>query len=180
MPVRRTLTTGLLALSTFVACAASVKPDTTHIPEIQGTTFAGTEVELPQALAGKVGVLVIGFTRGSQDNARSWGELLARRYPQDSKVAYYELPVLAAVPTLLRGWVVGRIRQSVAEPFRAHFLPVLDHAAQWKQIACGPVTDSACVLVVDDSGNVRWRYQGAADGSAFAELQRQVDLVRPS
>lgn len=172
------LITGLLYLSVATACGADASR-TARIPALQGTTFAGTRVELPQALAGKVGVLVLGFTRESQDNARTWGKLLAGRYPEDSGVAYYELPVVASVPTLLRGWVVGRIRQSVAEPARAHFLPVLDHAAQWKRIACGESNDTACVLVVDGSGTVRWRYQGAADASAFAELQRQVNRVRP-
>ncbi len=179
MTLRRTLMMGLVYVSMVAACASLGMSQAAYIPTLQGTTFAGNEVRLPQAFAGKAGVLIVAFTRESQENARAWGKLLAQRYPDDSRVAYYELPVVASVPALLRGWVIGRIRESVAEPTRAHFLPVLDHAAQWKQITGGKASDTACVLVVDASGAVRWHYQGPADAPAFAELQLQVDRVLP-
>ena len=44
----------------------------THIPATHGTTLTGTAVALPEALKGKVGVLVVGFSHASQGEVGSW------------------------------------------------------------------------------------------------------------
>lgn len=170
---------GLIWLVANAACLAADAP-AVRIPHLQGTTFAGERVELPQAFSGRTGILVIGFTRGSQSSAKVWGSWLFQRYETDHHVAFYELPVVAEVPALLRNWVLDRIRGDVSAPARTHFLPVLDNAAQWKVAAGATQNGTACVLVVDATGFVRWRYQGTASPAAIAELQRQVELVERS
>lgn len=178
MALSKSLPLLVFALATIPLWARGADaPTPPHIPPLHGTTFAGTEVTLPQAFSGKVGILVVGFTRASQVSARSWGTRLAERYPAGSRVVYYEMPVLADVPGWLRGWVLGRIRQSVGASARDHFLPVLDHAAEWKRAAGDTSPDSAVILVVDDQGVVRWRNQGAAGDSVFQQMEQQVSLL---
>ena len=86
------------------------------IPELHGTTFSGQAVSLPEAFRGKVGILVIGFSQGSREAVTVWGTKLAADYLDSPSVAYYEIPVLASVPKLIRGFT----RQSWwSRPFRA-------------------------------------------------------------
>lgn len=153
-------------------------PALARIPALDGTTFAGVRVSLPAALKDKVGVLVIGFSRGSQQSARVWGERLAQRYPDSSGVVFYEMPVVADVPSLLRGWVLSRIRQNISAPARPHFLPVLDHAAEWKQAVGAGATSDTSVLLVDAHGEVRWRAYGSVSDASFAELEEQVRRIQ--
>ena len=166
------------ASASCVTAQSKDSPARVQIPALQGATFAGTPVNLPAALQGRIGILVIGFSRSSQESARAWGQRLDQRYPAGSSVVYYEMPVLAGVPALLRGWVSSRIRQSIAAPARDHFLPVLDHEAEWKQAAGSISIDNSSVLVVDAHGAIRWRCQGTPNDAAFAELEHQVALLQ--
>lgn len=164
----------LLALVVQTAAAQTAPVADARIPALFGTTFAGAPISFPDALRGRVSVLVIGFSRESQASAEDWGKRLAATYQKPSGVMYYELPVVADVPSLLRNWVIGRIRHSVSEAARTHFVPVIDGEAAWKLAAGANSGAYACVLVVDKQAAVRWRYQGAVSESAFAELERQA------
>ena len=176
LPLRKIAPALVLLFVTWNGWAAGdgVGPPLAHIPSLRGTTFAGTLVVLPEALKGKVGVLVMGFSRSSQDSARAWGKRLAERYPAGSGVVYYEMPVVAGVPSLLREWVLGRIRQSVSVSAREHFLPIFDHEAEWKQATHEVSGKEVTVLVVDSLGGVRWRHQGTLSETAFCELEQQI------
>ena len=175
----RTVISLLLAFAVQCAGAQANDARAAVLPPLEGTSFAGSPVKFPDALRGRVNVLVIGFARDSQESAQAWGKALAAHYPADSGVMYYELPVVADVPSLLRNWVIGRIRHSISVAARPHFVPVIDDEAAWKQAAgAGPESD-ACVLVVDGQGSVRWHYQGASSAEKFAELERAVSGLQP-
>ena len=51
-----------------------------QIPVAHGTSLAGTAVVLPDALKGKVGVLVLGFSHASQEQVANWGRLITADY----------------------------------------------------------------------------------------------------
>jgi hypothetical protein len=149
------------------------------IPEVHGTTFAGETVALPDALRGKVGVLIVGFSQASRTEASDWGHKFADDPQRPAGLAYYEMPVLESVPRLLRGFVLKRIKESVSQRGQAHFLPVLEHEAEWKQVAGYSKPDDAYLLVVDGTGVVRWRTEGPLTDAAYAEVKRQAALVKP-
>ena len=66
------------------------------IPAMRGTTFTGEAVALPDALYGKVGVLIVGFSQGSRREVADWGHKLADDAERPVETgSYYEMPVLA-------------------------------------------------------------------------------------
>src|SRR5215469_15598658 len=73
-----------------------------RIPVTHGTSFAGTAVNLPGDLRGKVGVLVIGFSKSSGDVSKVWGQHLASTYENSHDVMYYQMPELESAPKLVR------------------------------------------------------------------------------
>jgi hypothetical protein len=93
-------------------------------------------------------------------------------------VAYYEMPVLASVPKLLRGFVEGRIKASVSDRGRVHFLPVMEDEPAWRTIAHYSKADDPYVLVVDEYGAVRWQTQGGPTDASYTALKEQVEAVR--
>ena len=164
-----------------LACGASGlygQTATTRIPLTYGTLLSGEKFDLPEALKGKVGVLVLGFSRASGDAVAEWGKKLFRDYNGSTAVSYYDLSILEAVPGILRGYVVKKISESVPTVARSHFLPVLDHEKEWKAAAGYKPSDDVYVLVVDGAGVVRARVSGVASDSNFAEVKRQVNAVR--
>lgn len=148
-----------------------------NIPAVHGTSLTGAPVELPGVLAGKVGVLVVGFSKDSRDPVAAWGRRLAGAYKGSPVVLYYEMPMLAEVPRLLRGVVVRSMKKEVPERAQPRFVPITEDEARWKSLAGYEKGDEAYVLVVDGGGVVRWRGHGAADDVAFAEVLKQVQTA---
>ena len=102
------LAAALLTMTVGASCDAQGK-----IPALHGTVLSGEKVDLPEALRGKAGVLVLGFSKASRNEVAGWGRRLALDYRDSDTVIYFEMPMLAGVPRMLRGWVTGKIKEDV-------------------------------------------------------------------
>ena len=141
------------------------------IPALHGTVLTGAKVDLPESLSGKAGVLVVGFSESSRAEVTAWGHRLAEDYRDSQSVVYYEMPVLAGVPKLLRGWVLKKVSEGVPDRARSRCLPVLDHEPEWKRAAGFTHDEDAYVIVVDSTGTVLWRTEGQMTEARFAEVK---------
>lgn len=148
------------------------------VPAVRGTTLAGGKVALPEDLKGKTGVLIVGFSKGASAEAAAWGKRLAGDKAHSGDLVYYEVAMLEGVPRLLRGIVLKQIKSSVSEAGQAHFLPVYEHQAEWKAAAGYTRPDDAYVLVVDGTGAVRARIQGAPTDVAYVQLLQGIQPRR--
>ena len=125
-------------------------------------------------LQGKAGVLILGFSRESRDQAAAWGKRLASDFGDSSQVVYYELPMLEDVPRLLRGVVLRAIVKDVSERGKPHFVPLTGNETQWKAITHFTEEKDAYVLVVDGSGAVRWQVEGEPTDEHYRTMQRAI------
>ena len=83
------------------------------VPKSQGTTLVGTSVGLPDAVHGKVGVLVVGFSKSSQGQVAAWGRRLSADFNQSPSVVYFEVPMLAGAPKIIRRMIVHQMGSTV-------------------------------------------------------------------
>ncbi len=159
----------------------SAQNASTTIPRLSGTTFSGAAVRLPADLRGHSGILVVGFSQGSRDAVTLWGKRLANDYYSSPTVLYYELPILASVPKFLRGFVEGRIRSSVSDRGKSHFLPITEDESAWRALAQYDAAqpDAPYVLLVDSEGRVRWRTNTPPTDATYDALQHQLGLLKP-
>jgi hypothetical protein len=172
--VRAYLLVGIL----LATAGAETQGTEAQIPALHGTVLSGAKVDLPEALKGKAGVLVLGFSEASRNQVAVWGRRLAGDYRESQSVVYYEMPMLESAPRFLRGYILRKIGESVPEPAKARFLPVVDHEAEWKKLAGYAKADDAYVLVVDGEGNVRWKTSGAVDEERYAAVKRELERIR--
>jgi|SRR5579871_718073 len=168
----------VLAMALLGGGLAVAQSQSSRIPVTHGTTLAGTQVTLPDDLRGRVGVLVLGFSKSSGDVCKGWGQRLAASYPAPSVVMYYQMPVLESVPKLIRGMVVKSIRSGVPESELVHFMPMFAGESEWRKIARYANADDAYVLVVDGDGQVRWQTSGKVTDAGFGALKEQVAALR--
>jgi hypothetical protein len=147
------------------------------VPKSHGTTLSGAAVSFPDALKGKFGVLVVGFSHASQEQVASWGRLLEADYGQSPKVTYFEIPMLAGAPKLLRGMIVKSMTKSVPGPERPHFLPMTEGEPAWRAVAHYNKPDDAYVMIVDENGTVRWQTEGEATDAAYADFKKNLATV---
>jgi len=165
--------TVFLALGATLACAAGRAQNT--IPGSRGTTLSGVQVAFPDALKGKLNVLVVGFSHASQQQVGDWGRLIAAQYGQAPGLGYYEVPILAAAPRMLRGMIVKSMASSVPYDEKPHFLPLMEDESAWRAVAHYDKSDDAYVLLVDGAGKVLWQTEGDATDMAWASFRKTLD-----
>lgn len=158
-----------------MAASALCEDASANIPVAHGTTLDGTPVVLPDALKGKVGVLVVGFSHASQGQVMNWGRLIEADYGKTPGFAYYEIPMLGGAPKMLRGMIVKSMAKSVPGPEKTHFLPLTEDDSPWRKVAHYDRSDDAYLLLVDADGVVRWQTEGDATDAAYASLKKQLD-----
>ena len=141
-------------LLSFVALLISaVAQEGARMPAIEGESFAGQHVVLPDAAAGKVAVLVFGFTKASKSPTTAWANKLLADFGTHSEFVLYQLPVLEDVPRFVRGMVISGIKKGVPEDKRDHFVPILQKEAELKTLVHYNQADDAYVVVLSRSGN---------------------------
>jgi hypothetical protein len=172
LPTSLAITLAASLCSFAQAPAASQAP--AAIPASRGTTLSGATIVLPDALKGKVGVLVVGFTRPSQAPIQAWGKRLAVDYPPSTGVVYFEIPMLASAPRLLHGIIAGQMKWGVSAAEQAHFLPLTDNEQAWLAVAHYAKPDDAYVLLIAGDGSVRWQTEGPVTDTNFAELKHKI------
>jgi hypothetical protein len=162
----------------LLAVCACAPAGAQQIPPVHATALSGDRIDLPEAFRGRAAVLVLGFSQASRDQVTAWGKRLAADYRESNSIVYFEMPILESVPRLLRGWVTKKMGESVPDRARATFLPVSDHEAEWKAAANFNKAGDAYVLVVDKTGAVRGRVEGAANDASYAEMKRLLETAR--
>jgi len=163
------------AIAVLAVCPPSgAQSPVATIPASRGTTLTGALVVLPDAVKGKVGVLVVGFTKDSKGPIEAWGRRLAADYPDASSVVYYEMPVLASAPALVRVTIEEQMKMSLSTAEREHFLPVTQNEAGWLAAVPYVKGDDAYVLLIGGDGAVRWQTRGPVTDAKYAELKGKI------
>ncbi|HEY0758291.1 MAG TPA: hypothetical protein VGD59_03445 [Acidisarcina sp.] len=159
-----------LLLASFVAGAQK-------IPETNASTLAGNVVHLPLDLRGKIGVLVLGFSKKSSEQCHSWDEGISRDFGSNAHTAYYQMPVLEDVPGLIRSMVIHSMRSDIPAATQVRFVPLLRNELEWKSVAEFGPGDDAYVLIVNDAGEVKWRGHGPLTPASYATFKSTLTAM---
>lgn len=146
-----------------------------QFPRLQEENLAGQQVVLPDAAAGKVAVLVFGFSHASQTPTGAWTKQIRGDFGKSVGVVLYQLPVLEEAPGFIRGMIVSSMKKGVPEDQRACFVPVMHHEAELKKLVGYKEPDDAYVVVLDRNENVAFQTHGATPGLDYAQLRAKVD-----
>jgi hypothetical protein len=161
--------TGILAMLLAVSLAGE------QFPRVEGENLLGQTMTLPDVAAGHAAVVVIGFTRASQNQTKSWAASVREELPT------YSVAVLEDAPKLVRGMAVHGMKGGVPENQRDHFIVIYHNEKELKQAAGFDHPDDAYVLLLDKDGAIHWRFHGAVTDAALQELESQATaLVQPA
>ncbi len=155
---------------------SAVAQDISRMPAIEGESFAGQHIVLPDAAAGKVAVLVFGFTKASKGPTSAWANKLLAEFGTRPEFVLYQLPVLEDVPRFVRGIVISGIKKGVPEDKRDHFVPILQKEAELKRFVRYNAADDAYVVVLSRSGETLAVSHGSGPGDAsYAQVRSTTD-----
>ncbi|MHB8420702.1 MAG: hypothetical protein ACYDCL_21730 [Myxococcales bacterium] len=171
----------LAAAALALECVAAAVSPPAAVPRTETESAAGAPVILPEAIRGRVALLIVGFTKASAGGAKAWEAALRERHGADPRVAIERIAVLESVPRLLRGLVRRMARGQEAPERLGSFLLLFNSEAAWKTLAGFEprAADAAYLLVVDRQGLLRWRtHQAATPGGPPAVPEGLEDEVR--
>lgn len=147
------------------------------MPRIEGDSLAGHKVVLPDAVSGKVAVLVFGFTKASKGPTAEWADKILSEFGSRPGFELYQLPVLEDVPRLIRGMVISGIKKGVKENLRDHFVPVLQGEAELKKLVGYKEPDDAYLVIVDRSGQIVRQMHGAYSEARYKQVEEEVQRL---
>jgi hypothetical protein len=146
-----------------------------QMPKIEGENFVGERILLPDAAAGKVAILIFGFTKSSRVPTSAWADKLNAVFGARPDFTLYQLPVLEDVPRLLRGMVISGIKKGVAENKREHFVPILRGEAELKKFVHYHEPDDAYLVVLGRTGEILSQIHGSPDDANYARLRAELE-----
>ena len=167
----------VLLAAVTIAMTLPVSAAAQHFPRLQEQNLNGQQVTLPDAASGKVAVLVMGFSKASKTPTEAWAKRIESDFGKTSGFALYQMPVLEAVPKVIRGMVIAGIKKGVPESERANFVPVLHNEDDLKKLVGFKGEDDAYIVVLDRSANVSCQTHGSSVDPGYAELKVKVQAL---
>jgi hypothetical protein len=150
---------------------------TTPMPKIQGENLAAHTVVLPEAVAGKIAILIFGFTKASKVPTSVWADKVQLDIGSRPDLELYQLPVLEDVPRLFRSMVISGIKRGVAENKRDHFVPIVQGEAELKKLVRYREPDDAYLIIVGRGGNIVQQMRGAPTDENYRQVKSAIESM---
>ena len=147
------------------------------MPQIEGESFAGQKIVLPDAAHGKVAVLVFGFTKASKVPTSAWAQKINAEFGIHSGFELYELPVLEDVPRMIRGMVISSIKKGVPENRRSHFVPIVRGESELKKLVNYKEPDDAYLVTLNAGGQIVAQIHGPFSEPAYAQFRTDLQSL---
>ena len=163
-----------LAIALAVAVAVVRAGGADQLPNLRATTLSGTDITLPGETGVAAYILSVGFSHKCDKAMSAWDKRIAATYSTDSRVRYYELPVIQGLLGFVKPLVYYRMRRAVPKPEQSRFAPLYEGEEELKRIVGFSAPNVAYLVVATGSGRVVWTTYEAASDSAFAELRKAV------
>ncbi|MAW59289.1 MAG: hypothetical protein CMJ94_00485 [Planctomycetes bacterium] len=165
----------LLAGGGALSCSSPIpnrNPMGESFPIVVGESLEGEEVRLPEAVAGEVAVLLVGYKQNAQFDIDRW---LLGLLQAGVDARLYELPTIPGlVPTVISGWIDDGMRLGIPkEDWGAVVTFYGDAARPIAELTGTERGRNTRVLVLDQKGQVVW----FADAGYSARLALELNAV---
>lgn len=144
-----------------------------RMPELKGRTLTGRAAVLPQASAGNVTLVAMGFTYKSRVPVEAWADWYRTTIDPTRAVTFFEVPMIGGMATLGRWFINRGMRSGTPVELHDQVITVYGGTGDWKQrlsYSAGH-EDDAYLIVLDRQGVVRWLHHGVFDQSRADELK---------
>ena len=160
----------LLLLFFFAATLTSAQ----SIPAIRAKALDDSEIILPSPGSQQFLILIVGFSQKSGKLCEVWGRQISADYHNDTRIAYFILPVLESAPSLVRPLIVHGMRKGV--PVREHgrFVPLYSNESDWKKLVNFSAPDDAYLIIATPDGHALSQAHGPFSDATYADFKKSV------
>lgn len=143
------------------------------LPRLEGQFLTGREAVLPQASAGKVTLIAMGFTYASRMPVEAWADWYRSAIGARTDVTFFEVPMIGGLGKLGRWFIDRGMRSNTPADLHEHVITVYRDTGDWKRWLSysSDHADDAYLIVLDRNGVVRWLHHGVFDPARSDELK---------
>jgi hypothetical protein len=144
------------------------------LPRLAGKFLTDREVVLPEAAAGKLALLALGFSYNSRFAVEEWTGRFRQEFRSQEGVIFFEIPMLGGLARLARPFIDGGMRKGTPQELHENVITVYGGGGPWKKRTGYRDPDAAYLILIDEAGHVAWLHAGAFQEAAFGELARVI------
>lgn len=147
-------------------------PQLGEFPAIQATSLDGAKLHLPRDFAGQLNLVVISFAREQQQEVDTWIPVAQQIQSAHSNFSYYELPTTSRDNLLYRWWFDAALRSNTTDKtLRSRTLTAYVSKHNFHKTLHIADEKRVVALLVDRTGKVYWRVDGACTDQAKVSLE---------
>jgi len=166
------------------ARAESAKPPALEVgmrlPLLTGEYLTGRKAALPDAAAGKIALLALGFTYNSRFAVEEWTKRFRDSLGKDPGVTFYEIPMLGGMARMGRWFIDSGMRKGTPKELHENVITVYGGTGPWKERLRYKQENAAYLILLDRTGTVRWLHAGLFDEVRFKDLVSSVSMIAAS
>ncbi|MGB8478239.1 MAG: hypothetical protein WCE63_05280 [Acidobacteriaceae bacterium] len=147
-------------------------------PAFSGRTVTNRPLTLPGSSMEKPTVLVFSFSRTAGKDARLWNEHLAKNFPDN--VSAYGVIQLESAPKIFRRLAISGIKSSMPVSVQNRTIVLYRDENLWRQRLTVEDESRAYVVLLDQSGTIRWINSGAFSDSTYGMLKAKLAALLQS
>jgi len=149
-------------------------------PDVSGSNLEGKSRRLPNDFEGDLNVVIIAFRREHTDMIESWLNSLAQMIGKNTKLGFYELPVLSRAYSPFRWWIDGGMRAGIVDDeARERTVTVYTNKRDFKRRLEIPNEETIYIFLVRRNGTILWQDKGRLTEAKFQKLQNAVQEDLP-
>jgi hypothetical protein len=145
-------------------------------PNIEGENLSGRKMELPKDFEGKANIVIVAFRREQQLLVNSWFPVLQELEKKYPELHTYELPTISTGYKLMKWIIDSGMRSGIKDTkTRDHTITLFTDTKKFRQDLDLPTDETIFVLLVNSSGEVKWKTEGSMTPIGAAQLKSAVD-----
>lgn len=162
--------------SALLALAASL-PSETPMPELTGQFLTGRKATLPAAAQGRVTLLALGFSYDSRFPVEAYVKQWRAHFAAHPRTGFFEVPVIGGMARMGKWFIDSGMRRGTPREDHEKVITVYGGASEWKQRLNCNNPKAACLVLLDQRGNIRWVKEGLYDGQTWDQLRAQAESL---
>lgn len=139
-------------------------------PLLTGEFLTGREARLPDAAAGQVALVLLGFTYASRMPVAAWADHVKPAFASLDRATFYEVPVIGGLARMGKWFIDSGMRRGTPKALHENVITVWGKTDAWKSRAGVTDDNDAYLFLLGRDGRILWRYSGGFREAAFAEM----------
>ncbi len=158
----------------LLALALAAPAPDAPFPPLTGEFLTGRKAALPDAAKGKVTLLALGFSYDSRFAVEAFVKQWRKQFGADPRTTFFEVPMIGGMARMGKWFIDSGMRRGTPAADHEHVITVYGGTAEWKQrLGCNS-PKSACLVLLDPQGNIRWVKESLYDDAVSTTLQSQA------